>query len=44
MLPSRFRLMSSTRPRFTLTSFEDFAIRYLSFEMQVEHKAIATGC
>src|ERR1700680_1095816 len=41
--PSRFRLTSSTRPRFTLTSFEDFAIRYLSIEemqgMQGEHKA-----
>src|ERR1700680_3710354 len=41
--PSRFRLTSSTRPRFAATSFEDFAIRYLSIEemqgMQGEHKA-----
>src|ERR1700720_4227231 len=26
--PSRFRLTSSTRPRFAATSFEDFAITY----------------
>jgi hypothetical protein len=26
--PSRFRLTRSTRPRFTATSFEDFAIAY----------------
>src|SRR5260221_10649436 len=41
--PPRFRLTSSTRPRFAATSFEDFAIRYrhhLSIEeVQVEHKA-----
>src|ERR1700716_2415298 len=28
--PSRFRLTSSTRPRFAATSFEDFAIPYIA--------------
>src|ERR1700676_4876098 len=42
--PSRFRLTSSTRPRFAATSFEDFAILYKHHSNQLPPFSSPKSC